>query len=431
MDAAQLQMHIAMYPWLAIGHISLYLQLANKLAKRGHRISFFIPKRTKAKFEHFNQHPHLITFISITIPHVDGLPPGAETTFDVPFSLVTLLITAMDCTEKDVELLLHDLKPDIVFFDFACWIPNLTRRLGIKSVQYTVINMVAVAYTESAENMCRENNLVIDELNLIMHAPDGFPDSSSFKLHAHEHRKLSSFMKIEVGAVRLFDRLGTGARLSDAVGFKGCREIEAPYADFLERYFGKPFLISGPGLPEPSTSPLEQKWAEWLSGFKPGSVIYCAFGSEWRLLQNQFEELLLGLELTGFPFLAALKAPFGFDSVEEAIPEGFMERVQGRGIVHEDGKFTKESVCKAVKTVMDDGSDVAKEVRANHLKLRNLLLAKDLENTYVDSFCHKLQQLLGMVEQIGTVMHSSCFSLLFLTKQRVPLVAGHALLLLY
>nr|KYP33339.1 Anthocyanidin 3-O-glucosyltransferase [Cajanus cajan] len=61
----------------------------------------------------------------------------------------------------------------------------------------------------------------------------------------------------------------------------------------------------------------------------------------------------------------------------------------------EDGSFTKESVCKAVKTVMDDESEVGREVRENHLKLRNMLLSKDLENTYVDSFCHKLQELLG------------------------------------
>jgi hypothetical protein len=44
--------------------------------------------------------------------------------------------------------------------------------------------------------------------------------------------------------------------------------------------------------------------------------------------------LLLGLELTGFPFLAALKQPNGFDSIEEAIPEGFNERVKGKGVVY-------------------------------------------------------------------------------------------------
>ncbi|KAL2323396.1 hypothetical protein Fmac_027775 [Flemingia macrophylla] len=460
MDAPCKQLHIAMYPWLAMGHILAYLHLGNRLAKRGHKISFFIPKRTKAKVEHLNLCPELITFIPITVPPVDGLPSDAETTSDVPTSLGSFLMIAMDRTQKDLELLLLDLKPHIVFFDMAYWIPKLARNLGIKSLQYTVVTMISVAYTTSVEKMCQEKILVGDETSL-MNPPAGFPDSS-IKLHAHEVRKLASFMKLEYGGGRFFDRIISGGRLSDAVGFKGCREIEGPYADFIESFYEKPFLLSGPVVPESPTSTLEEKWAQWLSGFKPGSVIYCAFGSEWRLEHNQFKELLLGLELTGFPFLASLKAPIGFDSVEEAMPEGFKERVHGRGIVYggwilqtllfdhssigcfithcgaisllealvskcqlvmlpnlidqilsarmisstlkagveiergeEDGSFTKESVCKAVKIVMDDESVVGREVRANHSKLANILLNKDLENTYIDNFCHQLQQLLG------------------------------------
>nr|WMX26763.1 UGT79B108 [Codariocalyx motorius] len=463
MDAGHMKMHIAMYPWLAMGHIIPYLHLANKLAERGHKVSFIIPKRTKTKLEHLNQYPQLLNFIPITLPQVDGLPPHAETTFDIPFSSGSLLQIAVDRTEKDIELLLLDLKPQIFFFDFQSWIPNLTRGLGIKSVHYNVINMIAIAYLESMEKMCQEKNLVREEQNL-MSVPDEFPDHS-IKLYAHEVRVLASLMTAVYGIgdrVFLMDNIRTGIRLADAVGYKGCRELEGPYADFLETYFGKPFLLSGHALPEPPNSTLEDKWSQWLSGFKPGSVVYCAFGTESRLPQDQFMELLLGLELTGFPFLAALKAPIGFDSVEEAIPEEFKERIKGRGIVHggwvqqtlilehssigcfithcganafleallnnnqivalpnfyfdqiiiarmistslkvgvevekgqEDGLFTKESVCKAVKTVMDDESEVAGEVRANHLKLRNILLTKDLEKTYIDEFCNKLQKLL-------------------------------------
>jgi len=56
--------------------------------------------------------------------------------------------------------------------------------------------------------------------------------------------------------------------------------------------------------------------------------------------------------------------------------------------------FTKESVCEAVKIVMDDENEVGKEVRANHAKLRNFLLSKNLESSCIDSFCQKLYDLL-------------------------------------
>nr|ADV71366.1 glycosyltransferase GT10J15 [Pueraria montana var. lobata]WMX26785.1 UGT79B100 [Pueraria montana var. lobata] len=452
-------LHIAIFPWFAMGHLTPTLHLSNKLAQRGHKISFIIPKTTQTKLQHLNLHPHLITFVPIKVPHVDGLPHDAETTSDLPFSLFPLLATALDRTEKDIELLLRKLKPQIVFFDFQHWLPNLTRSLGIKSVMYFITHPLSAAYLGNGPRKSQGRELT--ELDL-MEPPQGFPDSC-FKFHAHELRFLVAARKLEFGSgVFLYDRLHTSTILADAIGFKGCKEIDGPYAEYLETVYGKPVLLSGPLLPEPPNSTLEEKWVAWFGRFNPGSVIFCAYGSESPLPQNQFQELLLGLELTGFPFLAALKPPNGFESIEDALPEGFGERVQERGIAHggwvqqqlilghpsigcfithcgaasvtealvnkcqlvllprlgsdhimnarmmsvklkvgvevekgeEDGLFTKESVCKAVKIVMDDGNEVGREVRENHAKLRNFLLSDNLESSCVDSFCQQLQDLL-------------------------------------
>ncbi|GAU26620.1 hypothetical protein TSUD_102270 [Trifolium subterraneum] len=388
-------LHIAMFPWFAIGHLTPYLHLSNKLA--------------------------------IRVPRVDGLPHNAETTSDVPFSLFTLIATAMDQTEKQVEVFLRELNPKIVFFDFQYWLPNLTKKLGIKSLQYLIWNPISSAYIGNIPRKSQGKDLTEFDL---MKPPAGFPDSC-IKFHSHELRFLASTRKLEFGGVLLHDRVDIGTRLSDAVGFKGCREIDGLYADYLETVFGKPVLLSGPLLPEPTKTTLEEKWVSWLNGFKHGSVIFCTYGSEGPLEQNQFQELLLGLELTGFPFLAALKPPNGFDSVEDALPEGFNERLKGKGIVYgswiqqqlilehpsvgcfithcgaasiteglvntcqlvllprigsdhimnarmmsrklnvgveiekgeEDGLFTKETVCKAVKIVMDDKNEVGRELQ--------------------------------------------------------------------
>jgi len=458
MDAPS-PLHIAMFPWFAMGHFTPYLHFSNKLAIRGHKISFFIPKNTLNKLQHLNLHPNLITFFPITVPHVNGLPHDAETTSDVPFSLFSLIATAMDQTEKDIELLLKELKPQIVFFDFQYWLPNLTQKLGIKSLQYLIWNPISSAYLGNIPRKSQGKYLTKDDLKK---PPAGFPDSS-IKFHSHELRFLASTRKLEFGSgVLLYDRIDIGTKFSDAVSFKGCREIDGLYADYLETVFGKPVLLSGPLLPEAPKASLEEKWLTWLKGFKHGSVVFCAYGSEGPLEKNQFQELLLGLELTGFPFLAALKPPIGFESIEEALPEGFNERVKRKGIVYgswiqqqlilenpsvgcfithcgaasiteglvntcqlvllpragadhimnarmmssklkvgvevekgeEDGLFTKESVCKAVKIVMDDENEVGKEVRANHAKMRNFLLSSNLESSCVDSFCRKLYDLL-------------------------------------
>ncbi|GMN53916.1 hypothetical protein TIFTF001_023065 [Ficus carica] len=86
-------LNIAMCPWFAFGQITPYLHITNKLARKGHRISFFVPNKTQHKLQHLNHFPHLITFVPLTIAHVDGLPSGAKRTSDVPPPLFPLIIT--------------------------------------------------------------------------------------------------------------------------------------------------------------------------------------------------------------------------------------------------------------------------------------------------------------------------------------------------
>ncbi|KAK2350974.1 cyanidin 3-O-galactoside 2''-O-xylosyltransferase FGGT1 [Trifolium repens] len=451
-------LHIAMFPWFAMGHLTPYLHLSNKLAKRGHKISFFIPKKTQIKLEQFNLYPNLITFYPLNVPQIQGLPIGAETTSDVSLSLGPLIMTAMDQTQPQIELLLTQLNPKIVFFDFTFWLPKIAQNLGIKSFQYFIVSPATISYTTIPSRMYKGTNLT--EFDLIK-PPIGYPNSS-FNLYSHEAKFLALKRNFEFGSgVLFYDRLFDGLNLCDAIGFKGCREIEGPYVDYIEEQFGKPVLLSGPVLPEKPKSVLDEKWGSWLDGFKDSSIVYCALGSEWKLSQVQFHELLLGLELTGFPFLAIVKPPIGFETIEDALPEGFNIRVKEKGIVHsgwiqqqlilehssvgcfvthcgagslteglinncqmvlmphldsdhiinakimsrdlkvgvevkkgeEDGLFTKESICEAVKIVMDDENETGREVRTNHEKLKNLLLRHDFESSCVDGFCEKLQEL--------------------------------------
>ncbi|PIA30581.1 hypothetical protein AQUCO_05500114v1 [Aquilegia coerulea] len=380
--------HIVMFPWSAMGHITPYLQLSNKLAERGHKVSFFIAKNTQNEVNHLNLHPHLIHFIPLTVPHVDGLPLGTETMSEVPVTKSPFLFRALDLTQEQVEPTLQKLKPDFIFFDFAYWIPSLAHTLGSKSVYFSVVSSVG---------------------------------------HC----------------------------------FRACSEMEGQSCEYLKKLYKKEVLLTGPILPEPSDNPLEERWANWLAGFERESVVYCAFGSECVLEKNQFQELVLGLEQTGLPFLVRLKPPFGAETLEEALPEGFEERVRGRGVVYggwvqqqqilnhpsvgcflshggsasiweslasacqivfvphfgaqfidsqymtenlkvavtverrdEDGWFTRESVCNAVKLVMDKGSDVGEQIRANHHKWKEFLLSEGLESSYINNLIHKLQDML-------------------------------------
>ncbi|KAG5149880.1 hypothetical protein AAZX31_06G267400 [Glycine max] len=450
-------LHIAMYPWLAMGHQTAFLHLCNKLAIRGHKISFITPPKAQAKLEPFNLHPNSITFVTINVPHVEGLPPDAQTTADVTYPLQPQIMTAMDLTKDDIETLLTGLKPDLVFYDFTHWMPALAKRLGIKAVHYCTASSVMVGYTLSPVRFHQGTDLMESDL---MEPPEGYPDSS-IKLQTHEARAFAAKRKDTFGSnVLFYDRQFIALNEADLLAYRTCREIEGPYMDYIGKQFNKPVVATGPVILDPPTLDLEEKFSTWLGGFEPGSVVYCCFGSECTLRPNQFLELVLGLELTGMPFLAAVKAPLGFETVESAMPEGFQERVKGRGFVYggwvqqqlilahpsvgcfithcgsgslsealvnkcqlvllpnvgdqilnarmmgtnlevgvevekgdEDGMYTKESVCKAVSIVMDCENETSKRVRANHARIRELLLNKDLESSYVDSFCMRLQEI--------------------------------------
>nr|AND01132.1 putative UDP-glycosyltransferase 1 [Linum usitatissimum] len=59
----------------------------------------------------------------------------------------------------------------------------------------------------------------------------------------------------------------------------------------------------------------------------------------------------------------------------------------------ENGWISKEEVCRAIEAVMDEESVVGKEVRRNHLKLREVLGDGRLMDKYVDDFVDQLRTL--------------------------------------
>ena len=130
-------------------------------------------------------------------------------------------------------------------------------------------------------------------------------------------------------------------------------------------------------LPEPSPMELEDRWAQWLGGFKPGSVISCALGSHNFPEKDQFQELLLGFERTGLSCLAALKPPLGAATIEEALPEGFQGRVGGRGVV-QGGWVPQPSILSHWESLMSDPQIVLVPELSDQM-FRARLLAEELK----------------------------------------------------
>ncbi|XVF78659.1 hypothetical protein PTKIN_Ptkin14bG0153000 [Pterospermum kingtungense] len=256
------KLHIAMFPWFAFGHFIPYLHLSNKLAEKGHKISFLLPKGAQSKLENYSHCPKLIQFLPLVVPHVDGIPPGSKTGSDVPQQLHNLLAIAFDRTRDQVEAILRDINPDMVFYDLGYWIPALAQQSA---------------------------------------------SSPYLKLKAEEAAAAISATISETFGIRLslHERILISIKDSDVIAYRTYHEIEGPFCDYVAQHFGKRVRLTGPCLSETKANQLEEKWANWLSNFEPGSVVFCAFGSQTTLQKDDFQELVLGLELCGQPFLLA------------------------------------------------------------------------------------------------------------------------------
>nr|GMC96054.1 UDP-glycosyltransferase 79B6-like [Ipomoea batatas] len=445
------KLHIAMFPWLAFGHFIPFLQLANDLAKRGHRISLLLPTNALLKLKHMNLHPQLITFCAL------NLPPGAETTADTNNNLDGSLEVAFDGLRDEVKAILVEMeKPNLVFYDLAYWIPELVLEMGCKTVRFTVVSPTISALS-LAMWAIKGKGRAVTAADLT-EAPPGFLCDSKVVLREHEAYQVSRFANAPSNRIKVFDRVGEALKRCDAIAMRACNEMEGQYCNYIGTKLGKRVYCTGPLLPEPprEEEPLDDEIARWLEKFEPNSVIFCAFGSEVTLEKKQFQELVLGLELTGLPFLVAVRPPEGSCSIEEALPEGFQERVKGKAIVRggwvpqsmilrhkavgyfvnhggsasmweslashcliilapanrfdfilnarlmaeelkaaveverdENGRFSKENLCNAIISVMGESRQ-----KENHKKWRDLLLNPNFADNYIHNFIHNMYELL-------------------------------------
>ena len=110
------KLHAFMYPCFASCHMIPYLHLANKLAAKRHHITYLLPKKAQKQLESLSLFLDSIFFHPLTLPPVEGLHVGVETTADLPPNTTGKLISdAMDLLIEKIEAQVRALKPDLSF----------------------------------------------------------------------------------------------------------------------------------------------------------------------------------------------------------------------------------------------------------------------------------------------------------------------------
>ncbi|OMO67261.1 UDP-glucuronosyl/UDP-glucosyltransferase [Corchorus capsularis] len=149
MDQRNEKLHIAMFPWLAYGHIMPFLHVSKFLAQKGHRISYISTPKNISRLPKLP--PHLsskISFIELPFPqNIDGLPPGAESTGDIPVHKVPYLKKAYDTLQVPLTEFLKTSDVNWIIHDFApYWLPEIAPPLRINLVLFSIFNATSFAF---------------------------------------------------------------------------------------------------------------------------------------------------------------------------------------------------------------------------------------------------------------------------------------------
>ncbi|EOA34760.1 hypothetical protein CARUB_v10022332mg [Capsella rubella] len=286
--------------------------------------------------------------------------------------------------------------------------------------------------------------------------PHGYPSSKALyrKNDAHALLIFSSFYKTFYHRLMIYhaDQLTTCLTNCDFISIRTCKEIKGKFCNYIEERYKKKVLLTGPMLPELDKSKqLEDQWTYWLNRFGQGSIVFCALGSQTILEKKQFHELCLGIELTGLPFLVAVKPPkervkdhgmvwgelvqqqswqplllahpsvgcfvshYGFGSMWESIishcqivllpvmddqvltTKVMTEELEVSAEVkrEETRWFSKENLSGAIMSLMDKDSEIGNQMRRNHSKLKETLASPGLLTGYTDKFIHTLENLVN------------------------------------
>ncbi|CAL1374060.1 unnamed protein product [Linum trigynum] len=316
---------VLLLPWLAHGHISPFLELGKRLAARN-----FIVYLCSTPVNLHPLKPELssspITLVELHLQSSPQLPPHYHTTNGLPSHLMPLLKSAFDNSTSAFSTILVSVSPDLVIYDFLQpWAPSLAASLlHIPSVEFITTSAALAAMASHFYRFNAERKPI---------------PLSSIRLRERDQEAFTELMESATadGTMDITRYERCTERSSKIVLVKTFREIEGEYLDYLDHLTGKKFLPLGPLLDETEQDGKNRdSIVEWLDQKQSSSAVFVSFGSEFFPSGDLIREIAYGLELSGVDFIWVVRFPLGEKvDLADALPEGFFDRVGGRGMVVE------------------------------------------------------------------------------------------------
>uniref|UniRef100_A0A0D9WI98 Uncharacterized protein n=1 Tax=Leersia perrieri TaxID=77586 RepID=A0A0D9WI98_9ORYZ len=328
------KLRVLLMPFFATSHIGPYTDLAFHLAAaRPDAIEPIIavtPANVTVVQSALNRHgstaSSMVSIATYPFPDVAGLPPGVENLSTAGAEGWRIDNAAVDeaLTRPAQEALIRDQFPDVLITDvhFTVWNAYVAECLGMPCFRFSVVglfSLLAIRLLTAAAASDPDSELVNSPVfpgSKICIPRSELPDFMTSRRNPDEFdlRKADQARKKVHGViVNIF--LG----------------LEQPYHEkFIVDGFAERVYCVGPlCLPQLSfeANVSEPSCISWLDSKPNRSVVYICFGSFAPVSEEQLDQLALGLEASGKPFLWSVRAD-GW-----APPAGWEDRVGERGLL--------------------------------------------------------------------------------------------------
>ncbi|KAG6395586.1 hypothetical protein SASPL_141709 [Salvia splendens] len=297
-----------MFPWLAHGHISPYLELAKRLSRRNFIVHLC---STAANFKSIENSigASSIRLVPLHLPDT-YLDSRFHTTNGLPPDLMPFL-------KRMLDLAAPELRPDLLVYDFLQpWAPLVAKEHGVPAVEFITTTATMMAY-------------------LFHHFSDPEAAFPFPEIHYRDYELPHRECLLAVAEEVRRDAFAGVHRSNGVVLIKGFREIESKYSDYLAELLGRRVVAVGALVQEAVT--ISHELIQWLDNKGKNSTVFVSFGSEYFLTREDMMELAHGLELSMLNFIWVVRFPKREEKIvlEDSLPQGFLERVEGRGLVVE------------------------------------------------------------------------------------------------
>ncbi|XP_030455608.1 flavonol 3-O-glucosyltransferase UGT89B1-like [Syzygium oleosum] len=331
--------HLLVYPFISSGHIIPLLDLADRLVRRGVRVTALVtPFNQHLLLPLLSEHPSL--FHPLVIPAPD-IPCGTKN---------SLIVKILSMRHHHYPAVLewfrsHPSPPIAILSDFFLgWTRHLASELGIPRIVFSPSAAFSVSIEFSLWQNLPKNGGSSDDDDSTVTFRD-VPNSPTYRWWQISH--LFRIYKDGDADMEFYRQGWLENAGSWGVVFNTFTELERVYVDHMKGKFGPGRVWAvGPLLPpvDDSVSPAgrggsssvpAEEVLKWLDGREERSVVYVCFGSRTALANDQMAALAAALEMSRAHFVWCVRdtADWQVRDGHGLLPDGFENRAAGRGLV--------------------------------------------------------------------------------------------------